>query len=635
MSLLTRHPRLGAYLAALVVYGLAIVLAFHAVVFHPGSRIMAGFGDGTTTLRYIWAASVEHHNPLLNFTRDTLTGAPEGIAQAPAIALGNGGLEVAFVMALRGPLGLVGAWNAELLLVGFLATALAMFAFLRRLGCSFLASLIGGYAFAFSPYALERAYVGHAAYVENWVFVLAAVALLRLRERRSLGSAVVVGGAIALACYVSTDQGVLAGLMTLVFLAVELARLRDRREQIRTGALGGLAYLVALAALTPLLVLYVQERVTVRQQTQFPLNEYYQFAGSLPAYFLPDPTNPLFHWLRGIHPPDLTNQTLFFGYLTLVLALCAVVLLAHGDRWLGANAARRWSVIFLTALAAVAFIVSLPPTYGIDQITIAMPSDLIRVSSFPMRIYSRFGVLAGFAVVTLAALALSTLAGRPGRRWRLLTPLAVVVIFLELLPGNVQAVATNVRPSWAVWLASQPRGIVASYPIAYGQGRRDTARGRRQLVPGARRRSGLRDLPDRLLLLAGRAFAHRGDQDHRARPHRPAHRRGARDRGRPLRRRPRRHLPRRRRPHPEARPPSLHVASTLRERGHLRRASAEARHLARARSQLEHPCRAPGVRHTDPRLRRRLQQPRAVQRNDEPLDDPGRPTRARRTPARR
>ncbi len=227
MSSALRHRPLSRYAAALLIFALALGLSFHTVVLHPGSRVACCFGDGTSSLRDFWAASVQHRNPF-TFTHDALNGAPGGVPRTPATLLANGGLQSAFVWGLRDVLGLVGAWNAFFFL-GMLGTSMAMFALLARLGCTFTASLFGGYVFGFSTYTLERAYAGHLGLLENWIFVLVVTTILGLRARRSAASAALVGLTIGLAFYLSAYQGLLASVVAFAFFLVELARLPQRR----------------------------------------------------------------------------------------------------------------------------------------------------------------------------------------------------------------------------------------------------------------------------------------------------------------------------------------------------------------------------------------------------------------------
>ncbi len=201
---------------------------------------------------------MQHRNPF-DWTHDALNGAPQGVPRVPATLLASGALQTAFVWGLGGLIGLVGAWNAFMVL-GLVGTSMAMFALLDWLGCTFAACLLGGFVFGFSPYALERAYSGQLALLENWVLVLVVAGMLWLRARRSVSAAVGVGATIALAFYMSAYAGLLAAVVAFTFFLVELARLPANRERVRSVALAGVASTVSVAALTPVLVLYARER---------------------------------------------------------------------------------------------------------------------------------------------------------------------------------------------------------------------------------------------------------------------------------------------------------------------------------------------------------------------------------------
>jgi hypothetical protein len=453
---------LARYGAACVFFVAALALAFHVLLVHPGSRLACCFGDGTSSIRVYWAAAKAHSTP---FTfNDALNGAPQGFPSAPVTTLALSGVQTAFVWVFRTTLGFVGAWNT-FLFIGILGTALAMFALLRRLGCTFFASLFGSYVFAFSPYELERAYAGHLGLMQGWVLVLCVAALLRFRAQRTLARAAVVGAAIALAFYLSAYEGLLASVLVFAFLLVELARLPARLERRRSVRLGAAAYGVCGLALTPILVLYASQHSSVVQTASHPINDTYDLGAKLSAYLLPSPRNPLFHWLRGIHPGDLTEQTLFFGYTTAALAVAAVVLMFRRDRWLTSSDDRWWAGISMVLLALIAFWMSFPPTFHVGSYSIATGSAPLALLTSYWRAYSRLGLLVGFALATLAAFALTAFAQRPGRLGHLLAPIALAVAVVELLPGNLTAVNTTSRPPWIAWLASQPRGIVAAYPM--------------------------------------------------------------------------------------------------------------------------------------------------------------------------
>jgi hypothetical protein len=464
--------RLLTYLAATAFFLLAFSGAFHAIVLHPESRLLNGFGfsDAVGGLRSYWAASFQHQNPL-TFKHDALSGAPQGDnnPNVAALTLANGGLQTAFLWATHGLLGWVGAWNAYFVLT-VLASSLAMFAFLDWLGCNFVAALFGGYVFGFNAYAIERAFAGHVGLLANWVFVLLLATLLWSRGRRLLPSSAAIGGTIALAFYNSAYLGLFAAFMALVYFAVELITDPGARKRSRTAALVVASFFISLVALAPVLVLYARNRSAVGGAAGHPLAQIYDYSVGGLRYLRPSPRNPLVHWLSGEHQSRyLVEHTVFFGYTTITLAITGAVLLARRDTWLRESEARRRTAVYVVVLALAGFLMSLGPRIQLGPLGLATtPAWLLAHATTFWRVYARFGVLVGFALSIAAALALSSLAKRRGRAWSFLPAIALAAVVLELLPGNMGALDTTARPKWVQWLAAHPHGIVASYPFFLG-----------------------------------------------------------------------------------------------------------------------------------------------------------------------
>ena len=420
--------------------------------------------DGTGSLRDLWVQETQHDNPL-TFKLDLFNGAPEGTPRSTATVFANAGLQTGFVWGLRNALGDVGAWNL-FLAIGLIGSATAMFVLLRMLGCSTGASFFGGFVFGFGPYPLERAYAGHLGLLQNWVLVLVVLAMIRVGARHTLGSFLLAGAAIGLAFWVSAYQGLFASLIAVVFVAVDVIRAGTARGRLRAVAGFAAAFGVTLLALVPIYVLYARERSTVQVATARSTSDLYTFAARISDYLVPSPRNPLFHWARGAFPRGLTEHALFVGYVTIVLAIAGVVLVVRRNPWLRASEARVRTADGMMLLAVVAFVLSLPPSYQVGGVRIPMPSTLLGHFTTNWRVYSRFGEVVGLASIVLAALGLSALTRRPGRGWRYLAPAAIVVALVELFPGNVRAFDMRKGPPWVEWLASHPRGIVATYPVS-------------------------------------------------------------------------------------------------------------------------------------------------------------------------
>ena len=470
MSFVSRHRKLARHVLALAMFCLAFLLWFHGVALHPGSQVSCCTSDGTSNIRDLWLAAHLHESPW-TLKHDPFNGAPEGISRTPATILAASGAQTAFMWWTRGLLGLVGASNL-FAFIGIVGTSMAMFALLDWLGCAFAASLFGAYVFGFSPYELARLYFGHLGLMQNWVFVVAVIAMLHLRSGRSYGRAALAGLAIAVGFYLSAYEGLFAGLIVAAFYVVELVRMHARGERLRTIALASTTLWTSVVALAPILVFYDKERSSVSAAVGHTFDDLYAFSAQMGGYFLPSPLNPLFHWVKGIHPGDLNEQSNFFGYSTLALAIVAVVLVRRRDGWLRWSDARWSTALAMILLAPAAFLLSLPPSYHVGGVPIPTPSVLLGATTTFWRVYARFGVLVGFALAVLAALALSALMRRPGRFWALLGPVALLIVYLELLPGNVGTFATgaSAAPGWVSWLAAHPRGIVATYPIDRGWG---------------------------------------------------------------------------------------------------------------------------------------------------------------------
>jgi hypothetical protein len=446
--------------------GFALVFAvwFHGVVVHPNSRVPCCVNDETAAIRTLWVEEAQHDNPF-TFTHDRYNAAPEGATISRATGFANGGIQTGFVSGLRHVLGDVAVYNVYLAL-GLIGSATAMFALLLRLGCTPLPSFFGGYLFGFGPYALERAYAGHPGLVQNWVLVLVVFAMMRLGYRSTLGNSILAGAAIGLAFWTTAYEGLFACLTAFAFVAVDVWRARTSRGRLRALRPLAVAYGVALLALVPIFVLYAQERSTVQSAAAHATSDLYTFAARISDYLVPSPRNPLFHWVRGSFPHGLMEHTLFVGYITFALAILCVVQLVRRGEWIRARDERVRTIEAMLLLAAVAFLLSLPPSYTVGGVRVPMPSTLLGHFTTNWRVYSRFGELVGMALIMLASIGLTSLSRRSGRAWRYVAPAALLVMLVEVIPGNVPALDVRKGPAWVEWLAAQPRGIVATYPVS-------------------------------------------------------------------------------------------------------------------------------------------------------------------------
>ena len=452
----------GRVAAAAAIYAVLTIGWMFPIVVHPESRILYGVSDSTSQLRDYWAAEVQHQNPF-TFRHDALTGAPQGRTLAPAISYANAA-QPAFVWTLKGALGLVGSWNVFILL-GFLLTGVCSFALLDSLGATFGASLFGSYVMTFNPWNFERAFSGHIAFLHEWVFAALIAALLFWWKRGTLRSALVPTVALALCFYMAAYFGLFASFLTFVFFAVAAAT-RTPVSRLRATGTCATVYGGTLVLLAPTLVLYARERSAVSAIAAHPTAQLTSYGASVWAYLTPYYHHPFLSWITNAvaTPGSFTEQTLFYGYSTMILAIVSVVLLVRRSSWLSAVNKRRQAALFAAVLVPGAFIMSLPSKiYGIP-----MPATLVGHFTTFWRVYARFGILVGIGLAILAAFALTYLTRV--RRWWWITPIALVILAFEFLPGHITSFSTTAKPDYVSWLASEPTGIVATYPPALDLG---------------------------------------------------------------------------------------------------------------------------------------------------------------------
>lgn len=450
------------YSAALAFFVAATLLWLLPLSAHLGTRVLGTAGDATSALRETWAAGQQGENPF-TLRHDYLLGAPEGLPQSTSITLANAAQPL-FIWVLGSLVGNVVAWNV-LLIAGFALAGFAMFVLLDRLGLHVLAALFGGYAFAFSSYEFEQAFLGHAGLVQIWIFPLLLMALLHLRQARSLSSAALVGLILASAFYLTSYFALFGIFLVTLFMAVDLVGARGT-QRLRSFTLFGASLAITLTLFSPALVAWLRDRESVSAFVSRPLSDLQKGGASMLEYLAPSGS----HHLLGaaVHPGDRTSfpveHTIFLGYTTMALALGAAFLIVrgHGSRPLCPGYG--FLVRFSLALIPAAFVMSLPRFVHPFGIALPAPSYLIGNVTTYWRVYARFGLFVSLGLIVLAAVALDALVRR---KRGLPAGLALLVAAaLELAPGPpIETFATSPRPPYATWLAQRPGGIVADYPL--------------------------------------------------------------------------------------------------------------------------------------------------------------------------
>ena len=471
------------YVAAALFFVVATVAWTLPHVVHLSTTVLGPGGDSLTTIRNFWALDAQGENPFLA-TRDAYLAAPGGLDYPRAIAIGNG-LFTGSIWVLGHLLGWVVAYNLYNL-AGFVLAGFAAFLLLDRLRLGLLAASFGAYVFAFNPNHFEKAF-GHAGLTATWIFPLLLLALVALHRQRSTRRAIVAGALVAAAFYLHSYLGLFALWMTGLFCIVDLVQSRAR------GVFATLRSYYTVAATWTVLILPAAvgwwiDRATVRSFEQSRV-EFGGGTASAQLYLLPSARHPL---LGGPMSTWLERHlswefSMFFGYTTMLLAAAGVAIAAVKWRRKRLPDESRLLVSFASLLLVTSLWASLPPTVGVGGVGVPTLGYFLNPLTHLYRVYSRFGVLVGFALVLLAAYALSQLSRR---RALLVGPVVLVAAAFELSVGLPKEITPYERlrvpvtvldlagvgqmplpiigidraPPYLAWLRKHPGGIVADYP---------------------------------------------------------------------------------------------------------------------------------------------------------------------------
>lgn len=455
--------------AVLLYFGFAVLLTWPLLT-HISHDLYAADppGDPIGSLTFYRDLVVDHRTPFVPGTLHQLA-APAGqpipwardVASLPSVL-------VNWLLALG--FGAVLAANLYVLLA-FVATGTAMFAFMRWLTGNVWVSLLCGWMFAFYPFATINGQ-GHVDYIQGWVLVLAMWRMVILSRRPTRRNALLAALTSAFAMWWTPYFILLwgVGLVTLAIVTLAVAW-RDGRlgEMIRLQALGGAIVVVFFGALGALSSGSAGQSLGVRTND---LAEFNAYSARILEYLLPDANNPLFgHDTAGylaahIHGSNPSEATLYVGVTTLALGFIALVAMAA--RRITGPLAR--AALAAAALALVAVIFSAPPQGTVDGVTIDFPAHFVMELTTTWRVYSRFVVVAMLGLTVLAGIGLDWLSHRRERvvSWGILAAASVLVV-LDLwarVPNPAQRVYATVRPSVFSVLAHQRQpGLVAEYPL--------------------------------------------------------------------------------------------------------------------------------------------------------------------------
>lgn len=456
--------RVQASLALLAYAAFTVVLTW-PVVLHLGSSVYLypsgapGAGDLSGSVANLRELVEGHHNP---FAPGRLPDfdAPSGLPIRWALNISSFP-SVILLYALALVFGATAAYGLFVML-GYVATGLAMFLLSRSLTGSAWIAFIAGWAFAFYPFATVTG--EHPHFVHGWVFVVMAWRFFTLIERPTPLNGVWAGLATILTL-AWTQYYFLLGGVAFAALTVAALVVRDPRHRYRERLLAqapSVGLVAGFVVLMRHLLLSTNEDATLPPNT---LPDVIASAAHVPMYLVPPAHHPLGSATVSYldrHGWNGVEWTLYVGLTVLALAVVGVT--AAALRRLRPELTRvAWAS---AALVVAAFLFSLPPEVDVAGSTIRTPSRLVFDVTHNFRLYTRFVIVVMLGLCLLAGLGMKALTeGRPRQlRW-LVLGLCTVLIPLDL--WNVPADRTFTFRTPAIYrtLRAEPPGTVAEYPV--------------------------------------------------------------------------------------------------------------------------------------------------------------------------
>jgi hypothetical protein len=378
---------------------------------HPGRAM---FGAGRDPEIFVWSFAWWQHalgagqNPFVSH----VVYAPDGINLAWATTVPGLAVPFAPLTLLVGP---VAAYNVAALLLPA-AAAWTAFLLCRYLTRAFWPSLVGGYLFGFSAYALAQS-LGHPHMSAIFLLPLVALAVTRYVRGELTEDGVVwrLGLLLGWQLWLSTELFFTLSLAIVVALGLACVCLRADRPRLRSlvAPLAG-AYALALLLAAPL-VWYALSGF--RSES---INEPGRFSADLlnvvvPTHILAVTTSGLTDISRHF-PANDAEQGAYLGLPTIAIVA-----------WFALRA-RSAAARFLTAALVVSFVVSLGTALHVEgDRTVWLPWSVVaRLPVFDNALPVRFAVYTSLVAAVIVAL---WTAGRRGSM-RFAAPLLAIALIV-------------------------------------------------------------------------------------------------------------------------------------------------------------------------------------------------------------
>jgi hypothetical protein len=425
---------------------------FTAVSMGPGiskcTDTVSGLGDSTGGP--IWRASIKPDQPLLGgYTKVTNFPTGEDLYSPVGYAAF---LQTVIMKTATKVVGPVCAYNT-INIVGYLSTALTMFAFVYFLLKSRWIAWLSGYAVAFTPYAQSKV-GGHPSYGYASLLIALLWLLLLVFKHRKWIHGLALGVVLAVCCYFDPYfilfAGTIVGPAVFVWLGYALVDARVDKTKIvqlrQTLKVLMFSFASLLILISPLVYVRVKDAAVIGAATGAVRGNIMAAAmlcSNYPSdYLLPDPYNLT---LNSVFGADFTAKDISFRHwcgpgesrVSISLTILSLIVIAafvmyKRRRRLDSQKLQdsinydfKVLVTILMAIGLTAVLLALPPRiFGIP-----MPSAFVIYITKTWRIFAREYLVINMIVVILFAISLKYLATISKNKYKIASKIIFVLIF--------------------------------------------------------------------------------------------------------------------------------------------------------------------------------------------------------------
>lgn len=445
-------------LIAILVYLLIGIIYTYPVIFDFSGKIFAQAGDPFGTISRFWQFS-------------------EGIKKV-SYFFPDQPLYRMYTYILNMIFSEISTFNI-LSLFSFVFSAIPFYLIVKKITKNSYAAFFGGLIIAICPYRVAQL-MQHLNLANIGFLGFYTYFLLKLSERFSVKNMLFTSLFFILTLFDCYTYGIFSLVILIVFVLVKIiAELRNKDRTILSkneiyASVGSILTILVLISSFILIPIYSQENSQVEEvkRSKEELTTYSAYGG---YYFLPSPqslffsnnTKDYFDEKIDSLGTNYTEQTLYVGYIVLILSLFWIVYFMINYKKI--SNLKRFTTYFFLLIGISGAYLSFSYPINIGNVNISVAEKIYNLIPF-LRVYSRFGLLVIISLAVFASMSIAVILNMIKNDWlkMLLLVFIIALVSIEYViwpKDRIQAVSANDLPQVYKYLEDQDKCKLVEYPF--------------------------------------------------------------------------------------------------------------------------------------------------------------------------